>query len=454
MWPETLRATGMLNYESALKLIDLFAKWVYRRAAAIRVISPGFKANLVGKGVSAEKIHVISNWVDTAFFRPLEADPALAQKFGLASRFNIMYAGTIGLAQGLDTFIEAAELLKDIPDLQFVLVGDGADLKRLQGMAAERQINNVGFLGRHPIEMMPHFYSLADVLFLHLRDDPLFRITIPHKIFTYLACGKPILVAVEGDASQVILDAQAGMVCPPSNPAALADTVLQLYRLSPSDRRAIGENGRRAAVELYTRENLVAQIEKMIGRASQNKSRHKDLLLSHLFYLQESHAIKEFNAGNSIDAGYTVKLWRPGRGKIVPPQLSPKPFLVWWLFHQLGIFKNEDYAVLGIYKGDKLTHRSSVFPGYFRFPFMAIDDLQIGDTWTAPDHRCRGLSTHAIHQILRLCGKPGRRFWYVTDKENIASIRVVEKTGFSKVGEGCRTKRLGHSLFGTFSIMA
>ena len=267
MWPETLRATGMLNNEQALALVGMFAKWVYRCTKIIRVISPGFKANLVNKGVHPDKIRVISNWVDTDFFRPFPPDFALAQQFGFNGVFNVVFTGTIGLAQGLETVLEAALLLRDLPEIQFVLIGDGADLEHLQGIATERQIANVRFLGRHPANLMPRFNALADVLFLHLRDDPLFRITIPHKIFTYLASGKAILGAVSGDAAEVISNAQAGVVCPPADPKALAEAVRMLYHLTPSERQTMGENGRRAAEELYGRAPLISQVEKMLKEA-------------------------------------------------------------------------------------------------------------------------------------------------------------------------------------------
>jgi glycosyltransferase involved in cell wall biosynthesis len=273
MWPETLSATGMVNNAAVLKNLGRFATWIYKKSAAISVITPGFRDNLVSKGVPADKIHVISSWVDTNFFRPVESDAVLAQKLGLAGRFNVMYTGTIGLAQGLDTVLEAAILLKDIPKVQFILVGDGADCQRLQGLAAERQIHNILFLGRHPATEMPRFYALADVLFLHLKDDPLFRITIPHKIFAYLASGLPILAAIEGDASKVVYDAQAGVICKPGDAKEIADAVRKLYLLSPAERTSLGMNGRKAAVELYSRENLVAQIEQMIiGAAQKNIS--------------------------------------------------------------------------------------------------------------------------------------------------------------------------------------
>lgn len=264
MWPETLAATGMLNNKPILTLIGKLAQFVYQQATAIRVISPGFKTNLVEKGVSPEKIHIISNWVDTSFYRPLPPDLDLAQQLGLKDHFNVMYAGTIGLAQGLETILDAALMLQDIPEVQFVLVGDGADMQRLQQEAFDRRINNVLFLGRYPASQMPHFYALADVLLLHLRDDPLFRITIPHKVFSYLASGKPVLAAIAGDAAEVVVNAQAGLACPPSDPMAMVNVIRTLYQLSDIERRAMGEKGQRTASKSFSREPLIKQIQQML----------------------------------------------------------------------------------------------------------------------------------------------------------------------------------------------
>ena len=264
MWPETLRATGMVNSEHALSLVGWFAKWVYNRAAAIRVISPGFRDNLLSKGVPPEKVHVISNWVDTDFYKPMKPDPELALKLGLTGRFNIMYAGTIGLAQKLDTVLDTACLLQDLPDIQFVLVGDGIELPRLQETARARELHNVRFLGRYPGDAMPGFYALADVLLVHLRDDPLFRITIPHKTMTYLASGKPMLAAMEGDVADMVRSAQAGLTCPPDNPEALADAVRRFHSMPHQQMVEIGQNGRHAACELYSRQHLVEEIARML----------------------------------------------------------------------------------------------------------------------------------------------------------------------------------------------
>lgn len=266
IWPETLAATGMLSDQRMLAAIGRFAEWVYRCAAAIRVITPGFRANLIQKGVLPAKLQVISNWVDTNFYQPVEPDPVLSTTLGLAGRFNIMYAGAIGPAQDLDTVLAAAKLLDDLPQVQFVMLGDGIDRLRLQETALMNDIRNVTFLGRHPADAMPSFYALADVLLVHLRDDPLFRITVPHKIFTYMASGKPVLAAVEGDAAVVIETARAGLVCAPSNPQSLAETVRCFYEMSTDERSALGQNGRYAARETYGREHLVAQIAAMLNK--------------------------------------------------------------------------------------------------------------------------------------------------------------------------------------------
>lgn len=263
LWPETLRATGMLNNKAALAVVGWLANWGYRRAAAIRVISPGFRENLLRKNVPEAKIHVISNWVDTDRYQPRDPSVELAREFGLYGRFNVMFAGTLGLAQGLEAVLQAAALLGDLPDVQFVFVGDGADLPRLRQIAGERNLANVRFVGRVPPDMVARLYPLADVLLVHLRKDPLFRITIPHKVFTYMASGRPVLAAMEGDTAEVVRTAQAGLTCTPGDARAIADAVRQFHALSPAERQAMGENGRRATTETYRRELLVTRVAGM-----------------------------------------------------------------------------------------------------------------------------------------------------------------------------------------------
>ena len=264
MWPETLAATGMMPSQKVARWVSRLARFVYRRAAAITVISPGFKRNLVDKGVPPEKIHVIPNWADEDIYHPVLRDEALAAEHGLAGRFNVVYGGNMGAAQELQNVIEAATLLRDLPEVQFVFIGDGVDRDTLYQMVRERKLENVRFLGRQPAPEMPRFYALADVLLVHLKRDPLFEITIPSKTLVYLACGRPILGVVSGDPADVIREAGAGVICPQEDPAALARTVRELYAMPAEQREAMGRSGWQAFLANYTRRVLVERYEALL----------------------------------------------------------------------------------------------------------------------------------------------------------------------------------------------
>lgn len=272
MWPETIAATGMLSDNIALHWLTRLARFIYKRATAITVISPGFKQNLIQKGVPADKIYVISNWANEEIYRPLSPDSTLADKYGLTDKFNIIYGGNLGAAQAMDNVLQAASLLRDLSAIQFVLIGDGVDEVALKQQAKDMGLNNVRFIERQTVGQMPHFFALADVLLVHLRRDPLFEITIPGKTIAYLGCGKPILGAVSGDAADLIRQAGAGIICQQEDPASLAQTVRDLYAMSPTERKKMGDAGRRAFLKNYTRSVLIGRYETLFKEvALQNR---------------------------------------------------------------------------------------------------------------------------------------------------------------------------------------
>jgi glycosyltransferase involved in cell wall biosynthesis len=271
MWPETLASTGMMPSITVAKFVSRVAKLIYQRAAAITVISEGFKHNLIGKGVSADKIHVVPNWADEDVYRPVEPDEALAAEHGLKGRFNIMYGGNLGAAQAMGNVLETAALLRDLPQIQFVLIGDGMEAESLERTARQRGLDNVRFVKQQPAERMPHFFALADVLLIHLKSDPLFEITIPGKTTAYLACGRPILCAVPGDAAEVVQQAGAGVTCPPEDPYMLAQAVRDLYMMPSAQREVMGKAGRREFLAKYTRAVLMRRYEEVIDEVAKKK---------------------------------------------------------------------------------------------------------------------------------------------------------------------------------------
>jgi colanic acid biosynthesis glycosyl transferase WcaI len=249
MWPDTLRATGMLGNERLLRFIGKVCDWVYRRSDAVVVLSPGFKNLLIERGVPAEKIEIIYNWADE---KSLQAPAGvLPNDFPDATRFKILFAGNMGKAQALDTILESAAILKaNQSPATFILVGGGVETERLKLKSKELTLDNVQFIAPMPMNQVGTVLQAADVLLVHLRKDPLFKITIPSKTQAYMAAGKPILMGVDGDAAQLIVQSQCGWVVPSENAQALAEEVDKLINLTPNELKAKGDQ----AKSFYERE--------------------------------------------------------------------------------------------------------------------------------------------------------------------------------------------------------
>ena len=244
LWPDTLRATQMIRNSTILNLVNRWCQMTYRRSKKVVVLSPGFKESLVQRGVPAEKIEVIYNWTLEDTIMRAKRNEALACELGMAGKFNIVFAGTMGKAQGLETVINAAEKVQHkVPHVQIVLAGSGVECETLKRMTREKGLSNVLFLPWRPVSEIAEVLNLADVLLVHLRKDPLFRITIPSKIQTYLAIGRPILAGVEGDAADLVLRAGAGFAYDPSSADMLAEVIEQIAGTPGSVLNEMGERG-------------------------------------------------------------------------------------------------------------------------------------------------------------------------------------------------------------------
>ena len=198
-------------------------------------------------------------WIDTEVFHP---DPEGAEQvrrdYGWGGKFVVLYGGNIGLAQGLDVFVESARLLREVPDIHFVMVGSGVEKDNLLKPGGKIPADNVEFICHQPKEQVLAYFSAADLLFAHLKAAPHRVGTVPEKILAYMACGRPVLMAAqEGAAQGVIREHRCGLAVPPDNPEAVAQAILSLYK-DPSPVEPMGREGRRA-VETHFAGNLVLQ---------------------------------------------------------------------------------------------------------------------------------------------------------------------------------------------------
>lgn len=271
VWPESLELAGARLNPLLRRLIRQLEDWVYRRAEVVCVNSPGLVSNLVSKGLPREKTEPVLDWADEDLFFPVDKDQELAKQWGIDGSFNVMYGGNLGVVQNLQTVLAAAKRLRDLPDIQFILIGDGNDEASLKAMVASDDIRNVRFVPRQPMDRIREFFALADVLLIHLKRDPLFKLQIPSKTMAYLACGRPILCAVSGEAERIVLDAQAGVSCPPEDPVAMAELLRELYLLPKPVREAMGTRGREAYLTKYTKAIQIDHIENVLSGVIQSR---------------------------------------------------------------------------------------------------------------------------------------------------------------------------------------
>jgi len=244
----------MISNLRLLGFVSRLCNLIYLSVTKIVVLSPGFKKLLTDRGVPDAKIKIIYNWADEKVIRnPIIEKPS---ELGNIEGFKILFAGNIGQAQGLEVILKAAHLLRDnIQKPQFLILGQGLELNNIKRKAEELNLNNVHFLHAVSMDKVGAFLDAADALLIHLKHDPLFKITIPGKTQAYMAAGKPIIMGVSGDASNLVSKADCGVCIEPENSAALAEATISLMLLPPNDIKRLGENA-----EKFYNENLSVKI--------------------------------------------------------------------------------------------------------------------------------------------------------------------------------------------------
>ena len=263
LWPELPASTDMLNNKTILDLIKYLEQFLWRRAARIIVVTDSFKVHLVEHGIAPEKLHIIHHWADDEVYHPVPHDLSLAKDIGVEGKFVVLFAGNIGLPQGLDSLIEAADKLKTINGLRFVIVGDGVERRNLIQEAESRNLTNMIFVDKQPAENMRHYFGLADVLYASLADHPYSTKIIPSKIASYLACGRPVLSNIPGDTAALLGEADCGLSVSTNDLSSLTDAITTFLNMNENQLEELGRNARSAFLKYFSKSKLIEQHEQV-----------------------------------------------------------------------------------------------------------------------------------------------------------------------------------------------
>lgn len=259
LWPESLAAVGMGDADSFLhRTLARVAGFLYRHSQRIVVVTPAFQEYLVRNWkIAPEKISIVENGVETDLFSPVSAG-SLRSQLGLDGKFVVSYIGTMGMAHGLETVIEAAARLQESdPEIIFLLVGEGAEKERILRMASNRALTNMKFVGQQPRAKIPEYICASDACLVLLKKTELFKTVIPTKLLEFMACARPVLLGVDGQARQIVDKAAAGIFIEPENVSALVEGTRRLCA-NPALREAMGQSGRHYIVENYSRQRSAA----------------------------------------------------------------------------------------------------------------------------------------------------------------------------------------------------
>ncbi len=270
LWPESLSATGHVQNRAVLSLVELVVRYIYRHTDLLLVQSRAFEAPVCALA-SGTPIVYYPQSVDDAFAMPATGE--IPQVDGLGEGFSVMFAGNIGAAQAVGVIVEAASLLREYADIHFVVLGEGNSRKWMLKELRQRGLTNLHLPGRFPLETMPSFMQKASALLVTLADQPIFAATVPARVQAYLAAGRPIIACLNGEGARLVVEAGAGLATPAEDAKALADTILHLYRLSPVERKKMGDNGRRYYQEHFDHDQLVDQLIEHLRSACEHKEK-------------------------------------------------------------------------------------------------------------------------------------------------------------------------------------
>ena len=271
LWPGSFRDVGIMRNRFLLAALEAIELFFYRASSRVVTVTHAFRRDIVGRGIPADKVAVVTNGVDTSKFLPSAPATQIRQAHGLHDKFIVLYIGAHGMSQGMTALINAAHALRDDPDVRFVFAGDGAHKARATKRARELHLANVIFLPGQARELMNSWYAAADAVLVPLRKAPIFEQFVPSKMFEIMACARPIVASVAGEAARILDDSSAAIVVPPENAEAIAAAVRRL-KADPALCARMGSAGRQYVSEHFDRRILAKRYLDLLSHVAAGES--------------------------------------------------------------------------------------------------------------------------------------------------------------------------------------
>lgn len=274
LWPESVRSAGRLKWGFVDRLLLSMVKSIYKASDKILISSEGFESSITEKGVNEKKLAYMPNWAESIF-----EDSALveAQKYSsvIPKGFIVMFAGNIGEAQDFDSILKAAELTRNLKDIKWVIIGDGRKRDEVMKEIDTRGLGeSVFLLGRYPLSEMPSFFVHAHIMLFSLKDEKVFSLTLPGKVQSYMAFGKPIAAMINGEGSEVISKSNSGFTCSAGDYQGLAKNIIKAFEMPEKELAALGNNGYEYYKANFSKKMLIDRFE-MILKGDEKNSNHR-----------------------------------------------------------------------------------------------------------------------------------------------------------------------------------
>ena len=260
LWPESVSATGKLKNKWIMKLLSSMVRGIYNKVDGILIQSKSFENSIKQFGDYTEKIHYVPNWAEDVF---LESSSIDKEKYSdlLPLGFKILFAGNIGEAQDFDSIIKAVELTKSHKKIKWIIVGDGRSRSRIEKIVKEKNLtDSISFIGRYPLEEMPNFLVHADVTLVTLKNEEIFSLTIPSKVQSYMAFGKPIVTMIDGIGNEIVQEANCGCIASAGDYKTLADNIIKLSESSENELLVMGGNSKQYYLNNFSKNKIIDSV--------------------------------------------------------------------------------------------------------------------------------------------------------------------------------------------------